>query len=182
METVLLPRPVAAAEDWLDRAVTQRARSSELCMRMANAMAREPEQMQFWLDVALSESNLSNLLVFLKRRGRLALPSTVVQSVSRLQDRRELALRRGERSVGVPRAADPAEAARVVIEVLAPLDVSLIHDVLPMVRQENAALAGALRAHSAAQLTRLANYALKYGSEKRVREGAEMALHMARES
>jgi len=70
----------------------------------------------------------------------------------------------------------------VVMEVLAPLDVSLIHDVLPMVRQENAALAGALRAHSASQLTRLANYALKYGSEKRVREGAEMALHMARES
>lgn len=103
----------------LARAVGLRSRSGDRYLRLASGFTGFPEIMGFWLDRALSESNLANLFVFLMSqcRGRRA-DEHALHRISALQDEVERRLRLGERRLDACPTPTPDEAYAWILDEL----------------------------------------------------------------
>jgi CheY-like chemotaxis protein len=73
-------------QDALDRAVGFRTRTAEFYLGLAGVSRAESDEMKFWLDRALNEGNLSNLLSFFRNKLREKdVPPDVIDRLADMQ-------------------------------------------------------------------------------------------------
>ena len=112
-------------------AVHLRARYADFYTRLAGVFGDEPEEMKFWLDRALNEGNLSNLMAFFQ--SRVSDNDVSGQTVERLADmqvRVRKTLTEAEGRLRSKPAPTSAEVCRWVLDFTDALDEELIAEVL----------------------------------------------------
>jgi CheY-like chemotaxis protein len=92
MDVAMLPSSngIGKANEFLDRAVYLRTRSSDFYTKMARRFSDDADALRFWLGLALNEGNLANLLAFF--RGQLndsEIPAESAERFRAVQSERE---------------------------------------------------------------------------------------------
>ena len=112
-------------------AVRLRARYADFYTQLAGAFGDEPEEMEFWLDRALNEGNLSNLLAFFQSRvSENDVSGETTERLADMQVRVRKALTAAEGHLRSKPAPSPAEVCRWVLDFTDALDEELIAEVL----------------------------------------------------
>jgi len=163
LENVQLPQNAARdrVQEALDRATGLRARTSEFYLNLARGSAEESE-IKFWLDRALVEGNLSNLLAFF--RDKLTeedFPPSVIDRVVSVQVQVTDALMRAEKRLKEIPAPGSELLYQWVLELMDSLDEEVFIDALACLFPKSPVVATALRARAAAQFKALALHILE---------------------
>ena len=179
LRDALLPRPSSRdrLQSALDRAVRLRASFADFYIRLARVFDGEPEQAGFWLDCALSEGNLSNLLVFFQ--NRVSEDDVSFETVDRLaimQVRVRKALLLAEERLERNATPRPVEVCRWVLDFADALDEELFAEVIACLFPKGPVAAAALKVRAALHLKALANHILKNAEEPELRQRAGLLL------
>jgi CheY-like chemotaxis protein len=158
MENVQLPQNVSRdrIQEALDRATGLRARTSAFYLGLADVSVEESE-IRFWLDRALVEGNMSNLLAFF--RGKLSeqdFPHDLTDRLARSQERVADALIAAEKHLKKTPSPVPEMLYQWALELLEALDEQVFVEALACLFPKSPVAADALRARTAAQVKALA--------------------------
>jgi hypothetical protein len=182
IEEALLPRAASTdrAQEAVARAVRLRARTAQFYLGLARAFPADHEQQAFWLERALVEGNLSNLLVFfLGQIGERDLPPGTAERVAAMQHRVEGALSKAETLLVRHPSPAPAEVCRWVLDLAAALDEEVFAEAFGSLFPKNPAVSTALKARAVGQLRELAGHVLERSQEPEPRRRAEALLAAA---
>jgi CheY-like chemotaxis protein len=175
--------PGAAARDRmqeaLDRATGLRARTAEFYLNLARGSGEESE-MAFWLDCALAEGNLSNLLAFFRDKlHEEDFPSSTIDRVAALQTRVVNALITAEKHL--KRTPSPTAELRDMwaLELMEALDEKVFIETFACLFPKNPVVTEALRARAAAHFKALAVHILDHATQRENRERAAALLDRA---
>lgn len=181
LDSALLPRMPAydPAEAALARAVHLRARTSDFYLELARASTDE-EQAEFWLDRALVEGNMSNLLVFLRSQlgGKTVAPAAPVR-LDEMQNAVEACLEAAVAHLRKASAPAPAEACRWALDVVDAWDEEVLAEGFAALFLLDPALARALKVRAVGQMTALADFVRERSEEPELRRRADGLLAMA---
>ncbi len=73
-------------QEILERAIGLRTRTTEFYLSLAGAYRRKSDEMEFWLDRALNEGNLSNLLAFFRNKVKAGdVPQSTIDRLAGMQ-------------------------------------------------------------------------------------------------
>jgi len=181
LENVQLPRSTVRdrGRETLDRATGLRARTSEFYLDLARRSAGESD-IKFWLDRALVEGNLSNLLAFFrdKLREKDFSPS-VLERLESSQGRIASALIKAEKHLKERPSPDAELICQWVLELIGALDEEVFVEALGRLFPKNPVVATALRARAAAQFKALALHVMEHTQQGELRQKAVSLLDLA---
>jgi CheY-like chemotaxis protein len=163
IEEALLPQVSFAdrVQEALARAVRLRARTAQFYLGLARTCTADPEQEVFWLDRALVEGNMSNLLAFFQ--GQISdrdVPPGTTDRFAEMQLKVEMALNTAEEHLTKRPSPAPAE----IFGALFP---------------KSPAVTMSLKGRAVGQLRELASYVLKRSQEPELCRRAEALLVFA---
>ena len=179
LENVQLPRNAVRdrVQEALDRATGLRARTSEFYLNLARSSGEESE-MKFWLDRALVEGNLSNLLAFFRDKlSEQDFPPGAIDRVVSAQVQVANALLTAERHLKKMPSPGSELLYQWVLELMDALDEEVFVEALACLFPKNPAVATALRARAAAQFKALALHILETTQQKELRQKADSLLN-----
>ena len=174
LENVQLPQNAAGdrIQEALDRATGLRARTSEFYLNIARGFGNGSEA-RFWLDRALVEGNLSNLLAFFRDKlGEGDFPPGAIDRVVSAQVQVAGALLTAERRLKKVASPGPDLLCQWVLELADALDEEVFVEAVACLFPKNPVVATALKARAAAQLRALAAHVLKCTTQEDLRERA----------
>ncbi|NVB77983.1 MAG: response regulator [Kofleriaceae bacterium] len=123
---VVPPGGASPFEQTLVRASVIRARHAAVYQRLAERFSDNRSESAFWLGRAVNESNVINLIAFLRRHGsQRELSDDLQDEIQRMQERTEAQLDRVEKVVGDP-SLTRDQAYRLVVDLLACVNATLL--------------------------------------------------------
>jgi hypothetical protein len=183
-EQALLPSraPASLGTEILGRTIALKARSSRFYLRLAGVFGQDEATAQFWLELALNESNHANLLgFFLGHAHEATFDMSVAGPYLAQGNRREAALEAAERSLaGGPQPTEP-KAIGWAVELESSVNPTLVAEGLALLFPKGPVAARAFRDGMAGHLRRLGERALQRSTEPPTREAAEALLRMAKQ-
>jgi CheY-like chemotaxis protein len=181
LENVLLPQNAVRdrVQEALDRATGLRARTAEFFLNLARGSGGESEA-KFWLDRALLEGNLSNLLAFFRDKlNEQDFPPGAIDRVVTSQAQVADALITAEKHLkGTP---SPGSELRYqwVLELMDALDEEVFVEALVCLFPKGPVVATALKARVAAQFKALAVHILDHTQQAELRQKAVSLIKRA---
>jgi CheY-like chemotaxis protein len=181
LENVQLPRSAARdrVQEALDRATGLRARTSEFYLDLARRVSEESE-IKFWLDRALVEGNLSNLLAFF--RDKLSdedLPAAAVDRLVSYQIRVADSLLTAEKRLKAASSPRPELLYQWVLEQTDAFDEEVFAEAIAALFPKSPSVATALKARAAAQFKALAIHVADHTQQAELRQKAASLLNRA---
>lgn len=173
--------PVNGVSDRLqaavERAICLRTRSAEFYLGLARVSQEGSDEITFWLDRALNEGNLSNLLAFFRNKLKAAdVPSEVIDRLSGMQTQVSNALRTAEARLKDIPAPDPTECYQWACELTEAVNEEIFAEALAYLFPVSSTAAAALKARAAAQLKSLALHVIERTEELSLRQKAVSLL------
>ena len=182
MENVQLPRNAVRdrVQESLDKATGLRARTSEFYLNLARGTGEESE-MKFWLDRALVEGNLSNLLAFFRDKlNEQDFPPGAIDRVVSAQVQVANALFTAEKHLKKMPSPGSELFYQWVLELMEAIDEEVFAEALACLFPKSPAVATALRARAAAQFKSLALHILERTRQEELHQRAVSLLNRAR--
>jgi CheY-like chemotaxis protein len=182
LENVQLPGDAVRdrVQEALDRATGLRARTAEFYLDLARGSGEESE-MKFWLDRALVEGNLSNLLAFFRDKlNEQDFPPGTIDRVVNLQVQVANALLTGEKHLKKMPSPGSDLIYQWVFELMDALDEEVFVEALACLFPKSPSVATALRARAAAQFKALALHILECTQQEELRQKAISLLNRAK--
>ncbi len=174
LENVQLPQDAVRdrIQEALDRATGLRARTSEFYLNLARCSDEESE-MKFWLDRALVEGNLSNLLAFFRDKlNEQDFPPGAIDRLVSAQVQVANALITAENHLKNMPSPGSELLYQWVLELMDPLDEEVFVEALAYLFPKSPVVATALRARAAAQVKALALHILESTQQEELRQKA----------
>ena len=160
-------------QEALDTAVGLRTRTAEFYLGLARASQRESDEMEFWLDRALNEGNLSNLLAFFRNKLKETdVPPDIVDRVAGMQINVSKALKRADERLRKTPSPGSVLSYQWTLELTDALDEEVFAEALACLFPVSSIAATALKARAAAQLKSLALHILEHTAELPLRQKA----------
>lgn len=181
VESALLPRSRGGdrVHESLSRAIHLRARTSEIYLRLADLVAANPDEMQFWLERSLSEGNLSNLLALFRHKiGEKDFPPETIERLTKMQATVEKALRTAEKCLKAA-APDSRKTYLWALDLADTVDEEIFAECLGYLFPKAPAATMALRERAAAHFNVLASHILERAEEPELRQRAEALRNRA---
>ena len=179
LESAMLPRAGARdrLQEALERAVALRTRVADVYLRLARAFPEATEESAFWLNRAMGEGNLSNLLAFFRNKVlEKDVPPGMIDRLSGMQGRVRDALKAAEERLSAVPAPSPALGYELAIELTDALDEGIFAEVLGILFPAGAVATAALRARAALQIQELASYIRARTEDEDLRRKADSLL------
>jgi CheY-like chemotaxis protein len=174
LENVQLPQNAVRdrVQEALDRATGLRARTAEFFLNLARGSGRESET-KFWLDRALVEGNLSNLLAFFRDKlNEQDFPPGAIDRVVTSQVQVANALITAEEHLKKTPSPDSELLYQWVLELMDALDEEVFVEALVCLFPKGPVVATALKARVAAQFKALAVHILDHTQQTELRQKA----------
>jgi CheY-like chemotaxis protein len=181
VKSALLPRTHARApvHESLAKAINLRARTSEIYLRLADLVAANPGEMQFWLERSLSEGNLSNLLALFRHKiDEKDFPSGTIERLTKMQGEVEKTLRAAEKRLKAV-APDTRQIYNWALDLAESVDEEIFAECLGYLFPKSPAATMALRERAAAHFNVLASHILERAKEPDLRQRAEALRNRA---
>jgi CheY-like chemotaxis protein len=181
LDTVQLPQSSLGdpAQEVLDRATGLRARTSEFYLNLARISDGEPET-EFWLDRALVEGNLSNLIAFFRNKlVEKDFPPGVIDRLVSSQGQVANALITAEKHLENTPSPRPELFYKWALELMEALDEQAFVEALACLFPKSRVAAAALRARAAVQVKALALHILGRTQQAELRQKAVSLLDWA---
>jgi chemotaxis family two-component system response regulator Rcp1 len=182
LENIQLPRTAARdrVQDALDRAIGLRTRTSTFYLNLARGLSGESET-KFWLDRALLEGNLANLLAFFRNKlTEKDIGPDLIDRLVRHQARVANSLITAENRLKNTPSPDPELLFRWVLELIDAIDEEIFAEALSRLLPKNPVVATALRARAAAQFNALGEHVMESARKAELRQRAASLLDRAR--
>jgi len=183
LENAKLPQagPRDRLQEALERAIGFRTRTAEFYLRLARGSADSPEESAFWLDRALNEGNLSNLLAFFRNKVREQdAPPGMIDRLDGMQQKVRSALAAAEEQVSAVPSLVPALAYRMALAIADALDEGVFAEALGVLFPASAPATTALKARAAAQMEDLASYIWARTADEGLRQKTNALLDLSR--
>jgi DNA-binding response OmpR family regulator len=181
LENVQLPRTAAKdrVKEALDRATGLRARTSEFYLDLARDSSGESE-MRFWLDRALVEGNLSNLLAFFRDKlNEKDVPPAMIDRLVSYQAQVADSLIAAERHLKEMPSAGPELLYQWVLELVDVIDEEIFADAIACLFPKSPVVATFLKARAAAQCKALAEHIMAHTQQAELGRKAASLLDKA---
>jgi len=178
LESALLPQDSRRdrLRDILSRAVHLRARTAEFYLALARVFEGTPET-GFWIDRALNEGNMANLLAFFQPiLTEDDLNPETIDRLASMQVQVQLALKTAEECLRKTTAPSPAEVFRWVLKFMGALDEEVVAEVIGCLFPKGPEATAALKARAACQMRELACHILERTEETDLRRQSEKML------
>lgn len=164
----------------LAKAVRLRARTAQFYLGLARAFASDPAQEKFWLERALVEGNMSNLLAFLQGQiNDRDVPSGLVERAAGMQLKVEKALNLAEALLAMYPSPTAMEVCRWTLDLSGALDEEVFAESFGAFFSKSPAVTTALKARAVGQMRELAGYVLRRSQEPELRRRADALLAFA---
>ncbi len=164
-------------QETLERAIGLRNRTSEFYLGLARASKEESDEMVFWLDRALNEGNLSNLLAFFRNKlHEKDVPSGTIDQFAVMQVKVKNALKTAEDRLKWNPSPSPAMACRWVLELADAMDEKVFAEACGHLFPKSPVATTALKARAATQMKELALHILDRTNETELRQKAVSLL------
>jgi CheY-like chemotaxis protein len=176
LEDARLPRPQFPdrLQETLERAIGLRARTAEFYLDLTRASEGAPDEQAFWLDRALNEGNLSNLLAFFLGRVHEAdVTAGTLDRFAGMQKKVRNALKTAEESLSETPAPLPSLAYRWAIELTDAIDEEVFAEAVGVLFPVSSVATMALKARAAAQMRDLASHILGRTKDEGLRQKAD---------
>jgi len=180
VQEALLPQSSfpARIQGVLTKAVRLRARIAQFYLGLAQTTAANSEEENFWLERALIEGNMSNLLAFFQ--GNIDeddLAPDVVERIAGMQFQTERALTAAEKCL--MERPSPGVTYRLVLDLAGALDEEVFAETFGALLLKNQKITVALKSRAISQLQALADHVLKRTAQPELRDRANALLTMA---
>lgn len=180
VQEALLPQPSfpARIQRVLTTAVRLRARIAQFYLGLAQIAAGNSEEENFWLERALVEGNMSNLLAFFQ--GSIDEDDFAPEAAERIADMQcqtERALAAAEKCL-MNRPSQEVICRRV-LDLAGALDENIFAETFGALLLKNQRVTVALKSRAICQLTALAGHVLKRTSQSELRDRANALLAFA---
>ncbi|HAM52988.1 MAG TPA: hypothetical protein DCP92_20670 [Nitrospiraceae bacterium] len=182
LENVQLPQTgvVDRVQEALDRACGLRARTSEFYLKLARGSVKNSE-IKFWLDRALVEGNLSNLLAFFSDKlNEQDFPPDVIDRVVSVQVQVANALIKAEKHLKKMPSPGSDLLYEWVLELTDAINEEVFVEALACLFPKSPVVATALKARAAAQFKALATYIVESTQRRELRRKAVSLLNRSR--
>lgn len=179
LENVQLPHTAVRdrVQEALDKATGLRARTSEFYLNLARCSGKESE-IKFWLDRALVEGNLSNLLAFFRNKlNEEDFPAGAIERVISAQVQVADALITAEKHLKKMPSPSSDLLYKWALELTDALDEEVFVEALACLFPKSPVVATALRARAAAQFKALATHILDRTRQEELRQKAVSLLN-----
>ena len=165
-------------QDALERSIILRTRTAEFYLRLARAFEGSPEESVFWLERALNEGNLSNLLVFFrnKLRERDVKKKTIDRLID-MQTKVKNALSIAEEHLRAVPAPPSVLAYQWALSLTDAFDEAIFAEALGVLFPKSAVATMALKARAAAQITELSSHILERTRDEGLHRKADALLN-----
>jgi len=168
-------------QEILERAIGLRTRTSEYYLSLARASEGASDEMVFWLDRALNEGNLSNLIAFFRNElSEKGLPPGMIDRFSDMQVRVNGALKTAEERLKRTPSFRPAMAYQWVLDLTDALDEEVFAEACGYLFPQSPVATTALRARAAIQLRELSTHILERTEEAELRRKAVALLEWSK--
>jgi CheY-like chemotaxis protein len=184
LENAKLPRTrfQDRLQEALERAIGLRTRTSEFYLTLAGAYRRKSDEMEFWLDRALNEGNLSNLLAFFRNKlNEGDVPPDTIDRLAGMQAKVKNALQAAEEQSKKTPTPHPALVYQWVLELADALDEEVFAETCGYLFPKSPIATTALRARAGTQFKELALHVLKRTKEEKLCEKAASLLERSQQ-
>ena len=177
IESALVPKTsfVSGIQEVLCNAVRLRARTAQFYIEMSRSVVASPEQESFWLERAMVEGNLSNLMFFLQ--GLISdndVPSQLSERFTKMQINVEMALIRAERVIQNRSYVEKFDASHSVMELVETWDEDILAEIFEIIFPLNQSVSRAMRSRASNQLKAIADYVLTESDNSELVKRAEI--------
>ena len=179
LENAKLPRAKFQdrLQETLERAIGLRTRTSEFYLTLADASQGESDEMGFWLDRALNEGNLSNLLAFFRNKLHEGdVPPGTIDRFAGMQVQVKNALQTAEEDLKRTPSPDPELVYQWVLELADAMDEEVFAEACGYLFPKSPVATTALKARAGTQFKELALHVLKRTGEEKLRHKAASLL------
>ena len=174
------PEPGDRLQELLGRGVSSKARASQLYVLVAQSFAADPEAAQFWLGLALNESNHANLLSFLAHQAHESdLPSGSLEKLAAYVSAREASLATMERLAAATDRPSRDDAFRWALSLEDSFDPGLFAEGLGSLFPKAPSATRAFAEATARYLEDLARRVIRDASQPELRLAGEELLNKA---
>jgi CheY-like chemotaxis protein len=164
-------------QEALERALTLRARTAEFYLTLASRFEDAPDEQAFWLDRALNEGNLSNLLAFfLDKTFSTDVPAGMIDRLSQMQTEVRAALEAAETSLKATARPPLSLAYQWAFGFADAVDEEVFAEVVGVLFPVSSVATTALKARAAGQVRDLASHVLGSTTDDGLRRRAEALL------
>lgn len=164
-------------QETLVRAIGLRTRTAEFYIGLARVSQRESDEMKFWLNLALNEGNLSNLLAFFRNQLKEAdVPPDIIDRLADMQIQVNKALRTAEERLQKTPSPGPVLCYEWALELIGALDEEVFAEALAYLFPVSSVAAAALKARAAAQFKSLALHIMEQTEESSLHQKAVLLL------
>jgi CheY-like chemotaxis protein len=181
LDNVQLPRTAARdrVKEALDRATGLRARTSEFYLDLARRSSGDSETI-FWLDRALVEGNMSNLIAFFRDKlSEKDVPHDMMDRLVSHQAQVADSLMTAEKRLRGTPSPSPELFFQWVLELMDAIDEDIFSEALACLLPKSPVVATALRARAAAQFKALADHIIEHTRQPELRQKAVLLLDRA---
>jgi len=164
-------------QEVLERAIGLRTRTAEFYLCLARASQGSPDELIFWLDRAMNEGNLSNLLAFFRNKvsEKEVSPDTIDRLAS-MQSKVKNTLNAAEKRLGANPVPPQALAYKWALELADSLDEEVFAVALGILFPKSSVATTALKARAAAQMREMASHILERTTDARLRQKADSLI------
>jgi CheY-like chemotaxis protein len=163
LENAKLPRAGSRdrLQDTLETAIGLRTRTADFYLGLARASEKEPGEMEFWLDRALNEGNLSNLLAFFRNKlNEQDVPQRMIDQLAGMQMKVKNALKTAEELLEKNPLPPPAMTGQWALALSDAVDEEVFAEACGHLFPKSPAATVALRARAGVQMKELALHIL----------------------
>ncbi len=168
-------------QDTLERAIGLRTRTSEFYLGLARASWKEHGETKFWLDRALNEGNLANLLAFFRNKlSERDVPKRTIDQLAGMQVKVINALKTVEDLLEKNPLPRPAIACKWAIELANLMDEDVFAEALGHLFPKSPVATSALKTRAAIQMKELALHVLDRVEDAELRKKAASVFAWSR--
>jgi CheY-like chemotaxis protein len=161
----------------LEKAIGLRSRTSRFYFNLARVSEDVPDEVSFWLDRALNEGNLSNLLTFFRNEiSEKDFPPEIINRLSDMQHQTQGALKKTEELLRKTRNPDAEMTYQWVLDLTDALDEEVLAEIYSYLFPKIPEAATALKSRLASQLWELSMHILRGSKEPELRRRAASLL------
>ncbi|MBI5632813.1 MAG: response regulator [Nitrospirae bacterium] len=164
-------------QDALLRAIGLRTRTAEFYLGLAGVSPEGTDEMKFWLDRALNEGNMSNLLSFFRNKLEgTAVAADIIDRLAGMQLKVNEALRTAEEQLRKTPAPGALLCYQWALEIMDAWDEEIFAEALSCLFPVSSVAARALKTRAAAQIKSLALHILEQAEDVSLRQKAVSLL------
>ena len=177
MQNTLMPNLIfcGGIKETLLRASKLRNLAARIYIDLSKVSPTGSEQELFWLERAMTEGNLSNLLLFFENTvNDEDAPIDLNGRLSIMQGKVEQALFRAEKAINKLSAGEDIDVNCPIFGMLESWDETLVAELFETIFSKNPSVSLALRSHGANQVKMIANYIIKVSDKKELIHRAKL--------